>query len=113
MGGNHATHPEPFTELAWPKGEVPGWRDGYETGDGPVTTTANPHGGSLHTLRRHNPTDRLQVPTVLRQDGFRVIVFLPPREHGPPHVDVQNTDGEVVIELATTGVPQHVGESLT
>ena len=48
------------------------------------------------------------MPTVLRQDGFRVIVFLPPREHGPPHVDVQNTDGEVVIELATTGVPQHV-----
>ena len=39
MGGNHATHPEPFTELAWPKGEVPGWRDGYETGDGQVTTT--------------------------------------------------------------------------
>jgi hypothetical protein len=40
------------------------------------------------------------VPTVLRIGGFRVVVFLPPREHGPPHVHVRNASGEVVIDLA-------------
>ncbi|MBX3174112.1 MAG: DUF4160 domain-containing protein [Gemmatimonadaceae bacterium] len=28
------------------------------------------------------------------------MIFLPPREHDPPHVHVRNSDGEVVIELA-------------
>lgn len=40
------------------------------------------------------------VPTVLRVGGFRVVIFLPPREHAPPHVHVRNADGEAVIVLA-------------
>ena len=40
------------------------------------------------------------MPTVLRASGFRVVIFLPPREHEPPHVHVRNADGEVVIVLA-------------
>ncbi len=43
------------------------------------------------------------MPTVLRVAGFRVVIFLPPREHPPPHVHVQSADGEAVIELATSG----------
>lgn len=41
------------------------------------------------------------MPTVLRADGFRVVIYLPPREHEPPHVHVWKGNGEVVIELAT------------
>jgi hypothetical protein len=41
------------------------------------------------------------VPTVLRVDGFRVVIYLPPREHEPPHVHVWKGAGEVVIELPT------------
>lgn len=48
------------------------------------------------------------MPTVLRRNGFQVVVFLPPREHHPPHVHVQNSDGEVVIELATHRSPQRI-----
>lgn len=48
------------------------------------------------------------MPTVLRVNGFRVVVFLPPREHAPPHVHVRNARGEVVIELATGGKPQKI-----
>lgn len=39
------------------------------------------------------------MPTVLRLDGFTVIIFLPPREHGPAHVHVRKGGGEVVIEI--------------
>lgn len=39
------------------------------------------------------------MPTVLRIGGFRVVILLPPREHGPPHVHVQAAAGEVVIIL--------------
>ena len=48
------------------------------------------------------------MPTVLRHDGFRIVIFLPPREHHPPHVHVQNADGEVVVELATQDSPQRI-----
>jgi len=48
------------------------------------------------------------MPTVLRRDGFRVIIFHPPREHQPPHVHVRNAVGEVVIELETLDRSQHV-----
>jgi hypothetical protein len=48
------------------------------------------------------------MPTVLRRAGFRVVVFPPPREHGPPHVHVQDSEGEVVIELATTRRRQRI-----
>lgn len=46
------------------------------------------------------------VPTVLRVAGFRVVIFLPPREHPPPHVHVRNAHGEAAIELASSGRPQ-------
>jgi len=46
------------------------------------------------------------MPTVLRLNGFRVVIFLPPREHAPPHVHVQHATGEAVIMLATTGRKQ-------
>lgn len=48
------------------------------------------------------------MPTVLRVGGFRVVVFLPPREHGPPHVHVRSASGEVVIDLATGGRRQSI-----
>ena len=48
------------------------------------------------------------MPTVLRVAGFRVVVFLPPREHAPPHVHVRNASGEVVIELAVGSKRQRI-----
>ena len=48
------------------------------------------------------------MPTVLRRASFRVVIFLPPREHAPPHVHVRSADGETVIELASGGRPQRV-----
>ena len=39
----------------------------------------------------------------MRVGAYRVVIWLPPREHGPPHVHVQTTSGEVVIELAVGG----------
>lgn len=46
------------------------------------------------------------MPTILRVAGFRVAIFLPPREHAPPHVHVWNAAGEAVIELASPRRPQ-------
>lgn len=48
------------------------------------------------------------MPTVLRAGGFHVLIYLPPREHAPPHVHVWNADGEVVIALAIPGARQTV-----
>lgn len=48
------------------------------------------------------------MPTVLRIAGFRVVIFLPPREHLPAHVHVRNAAGEVVIQLAAHGRPQAI-----
>ncbi len=45
---------------------------------------------------------------MLRVGGFRILIFLPPREHEPPHVHVWNSDGEVVIELAVGKKPQTI-----
>lgn len=39
------------------------------------------------------------MPAVLRLNGFVVRIFLPPREHAPPHVHVLKAGREVVIEL--------------
>jgi hypothetical protein len=47
------------------------------------------------------------VPTVLRGDGFRVVIFLPPREHGPAHVPVRKAGGEIIIELDPVSVVEH------
>lgn len=52
------------------------------------------------------------MPTVLRVAGFRVVIFLPPREHQPPHVHVRHATGEVVIELATSGRPQIIRDAV-
>lgn len=46
------------------------------------------------------------MPTVLRINGFRVVIFLPPREHAPPHVHVQHATEEAVIALAHGGRAQ-------
>lgn len=50
------------------------------------------------------------MPTVLRVRGFRVVIYLPPREHEPPHVHVWKGGAEVVIALATSGVVQTIRE---
>ncbi|MHB1096100.1 MAG: DUF4160 domain-containing protein [Gemmatimonadaceae bacterium] len=39
------------------------------------------------------------MPTVLRREGFRITILLPPREHGPAHVHVSRAGSEVVITL--------------
>ncbi|MBA3645271.1 MAG: DUF4160 domain-containing protein [Gemmatimonadaceae bacterium] len=38
------------------------------------------------------------MPALLEEDGFKVMILLPPREHGPPHVHVRRAGGVVVIE---------------
>lgn len=44
------------------------------------------------------------MPTVIRQGGFRVRIFGPPREHGPPHVHVyKGSEAVVVIRLGLPG----------
>lgn len=52
------------------------------------------------------------MPTVLRIARFRVVIFLPPREHQPPHVHVRNAEGEVVIELRSPGTPQMIRDAV-
>jgi hypothetical protein len=42
------------------------------------------------------------MPTVLRVDGFRIVIFASQREHGPAHVHVFHSGEEVVIELRTS-----------
>lgn len=44
------------------------------------------------------------MPTVIQRDGFRVVIFLPPREHGPAHVHVCKAGTEVVITLDPIGI---------
>lgn len=48
------------------------------------------------------------MPTVLRERGFHVVIFLPPREHEPPHVHVRNANGECVVVLAGQGRRQEI-----
>lgn len=36
------------------------------------------------------------------------MIFLPPREHEPPHVHIRTANGEVVIELAAPDRPQSI-----
>jgi hypothetical protein len=37
------------------------------------------------------------MPTVLRHNGFRMVMF--PNDHRPPHVHVYDADGSAVIEV--------------
>ena len=49
------------------------------------------------------------MPTVVREDGFRVRVYGPPREHPPAHVHVEKgKSGLVVIRLGTPETPPKV-----
>ncbi len=41
------------------------------------------------------------MPTVLRVDGFQIVIYASAREHGPAHVHVFHSGEEVVIELGT------------
>ena len=44
------------------------------------------------------------MPTVLHRDGFRVVIWLPPREHGPAHVHVFARGGECEFWIAPGSV---------
>jgi hypothetical protein len=46
------------------------------------------------------------MPTVFREHGFAVRIYLPPREHSPPQVHVVRTGGEVKIHLGTESARQ-------
>lgn len=48
------------------------------------------------------------MPTVLHVGGFRVVIYLPPREHQPPHVHVWKDDGELIVKLASGGRRQRI-----
>jgi len=48
------------------------------------------------------------MPTVLVQDGFRVVIYGPSRERGPPHVHVWKAGREVIIELPLPGGSQRI-----
>jgi hypothetical protein len=39
------------------------------------------------------------MPTVLRQAGYELLIYNPPREHGPAHVHVFHAGQQVVIDL--------------
>jgi hypothetical protein len=40
---------------------------------------------------------RKQMPTIIRQNGFRIVIF--PNDHIPPHVHVFKSGAEVRIEI--------------
>jgi len=42
---------------------------------------------------------KYKVPRIFEENGFRVYILLPPREHGPPHVHVMKAGGKIVIDL--------------
>lgn len=50
------------------------------------------------------------MPTVHREDGFEIRIYLPPREHTPPHVHVLKAGGEVVIELGDNDTSPQIRE---
>jgi hypothetical protein len=43
------------------------------------------------------------MPTILRQQGFRVVIY--PNDHLPSHVHVLKGDGEVRIDLGNEELP--------
>ena len=49
------------------------------------------------------------MPTVLRQNGFEIKIFLPRREHGPAHVHVYKSGTRAVINLPDGDQPFGVG----
>jgi len=49
------------------------------------------------------------MPTILRIDGFRVVIY--PNDHSPEHVHVIGTDREAVFELHCPEGPVTLRES--
>jgi hypothetical protein len=49
------------------------------------------------------------MPTILRLDGFRVVIY--PNDHSPAHVHVIGTTAEAVFELHCTEGPVTLRES--
>ena len=49
------------------------------------------------------------MPTVLRVDGFQIMIFF--NDHPPPHVHVRKAGGLVVIQLASDAGPPTVREA--
>jgi hypothetical protein len=47
------------------------------------------------------------MPTVHRQDGFRIVIW--PNDHRPPHVHVFTSSGEAVVQLDPISVREYVG----
>jgi hypothetical protein len=43
------------------------------------------------------------MPTVVREDGFSIRIYAPPREHPPPHVHVHKAGELLIIELGIAG----------
>ena len=43
------------------------------------------------------------MPTVVKKDGFRIVIY--PHDHLPPHVHVIKRSAEVRIELSESGGP--------
>jgi hypothetical protein len=50
------------------------------------------------------------MPTVHAESGFEVRIYLPPREHHPPHVHVIRAGGEVIINLGQGEAPPDIRE---
>jgi hypothetical protein len=48
------------------------------------------------------------MPTIIRQDGFRVVIY--PNDHTPSHVHVIKNNGEVRINLGSIDIES--GETL-
>jgi hypothetical protein len=44
------------------------------------------------------------MPTIIRKDGFRVVIY--PTDHLPPHVHVLKQDGEIRVELSEIANPR-------
>jgi len=49
------------------------------------------------------------MPTILRLDGYRVVIY--PNDHSPAHVHVIGKNAEAVFELHCTGGPVTLRES--
>jgi hypothetical protein len=49
------------------------------------------------------------MPRVHAENGFTILMYPPPREHGPPHVHVRYAGTEVVVTLSLGGEALTIG----